>query len=193
MSSTAKSRWADDDAETEAAIAQRKAEKEAKKLAKAERQRKLEEAQKRAVQAEKDGSPADETARQPQNGLNGDTEPPAKRRRLTNEAATDDGVVRMEEQKKSTLLRFPAMSWGPCRHVDNFEKLNHIEEGSYGWVSRAKETATGEIIALKKLKMENSYDGFPVTGLREIETLLESRHTNIVRLREIVLGDTMDE
>jgi cell division cycle 2-like protein len=185
MSGTAKSRWAEDDAETEAAITQRKAEKEAKKRAKAERQRKLEEA------AQKDAS-ADGTPRQSQNGANGDTEPPAKRRRLSNETAGNDGVVEMEKPP-STLLRFPSMPWGPCRHVDNFEKLNHIEEGSYGWVSRAKETATGEIIALKKLKMEYSYDGFPVTGLREIETLLDSRHTNIVRLREIVLGDKMDE
>lgn len=186
MASTAKSRWADDDPETEAAVAQRKAEKEAKKRAKAERQRKLEEAQKKQA-AQQDAS----VAGQSQNGVNGDTEPPAKRRRLSNDAG-DEGVVGMEK-KPSTMLRFPSTPWGPCRHVDNFEKLNHIEEGSYGWVSRAKETATGEIIALKKLKMEYSYDGFPVTGLREIETLLESRHTNIVRLREIVLGDKMDE
>lgn len=184
MSSTAKSRWAEDDPETEAAIAQRKAEKEAKKQAKAERQRKLEESQKKqAAQTDNKDASAD--------GVNGDTERPTKRRRLSNEPG-NEGVVEMEK-KPSTLLRFPSMEWGPCRHVDNFEKLNHIEEGSYGWVSRAKEAATGEIIALKKLKMEYSYDGFPVTGLREIETLLESRHTNIVRLREIVLGDKMDE
>ncbi|KAK2759410.1 hypothetical protein FQN54_002888 [Arachnomyces sp. PD_36] len=193
MSSTAKSRWAEDDAETEAAIAQRKAEKEAKKRAKAERQRKLEEAQKKQ-QEEAEAATARQSLKNGGNA-NGDTEPPAKRRRLSNEARNEvdgDGVVEMEK-KPSTLLRFPSTPWGPCRHVDNFEKLNHIEEGSYGWVSRAKETATGEIIALKKLKMEHSYDGFPVTGLREIETLLESRHTNIVRLREIVLGDKMDE
>jgi hypothetical protein len=30
--------------------------------------------------------------------------------------------------------------------VDNFERLNHIEEGSYGWVSRAKDISTGEIV-----------------------------------------------
>jgi cell division cycle 2-like protein len=77
--------------------------------------------------------------------------------------------------------------------VDNFEKLNHIEEGSYGWVSRARETATGEIVALKKLKMDNSNDGFPVTGLREIQTLMDSRHEHIVKLREVVMGDTMKE
>ena len=83
--------------------------------------------------------------------------------------------------------------WGPCRHVDNFERLNHIEEGSYGWVSRAKDITTNEVVALKKLKMENSADGFPVTGLREIQTLLEARHPNVVYLREIVIGNKVDE
>ncbi|MCH1932982.1 hypothetical protein L9G16_22840, partial [Shewanella sp. A25] len=73
------------------------------------------------------------------------------------------------------------------------ERLNHIEEGSYGWVSRARDIMTGEIVALKKLKMENSPDGFPVTGLREIQVLLEARHPNIVNLREIVMGNSMDE
>lgn len=77
--------------------------------------------------------------------------------------------------------------------MDNFEKLNHIEEGSYGWVSRAKEVSTGEVVALKKLKMENSNDGFPVTGLREIQTLMASSHINIVKLREVVMGDKLDE
>jgi cell division cycle 2-like protein len=77
--------------------------------------------------------------------------------------------------------------------VDNFERLNHIEEGSYGWVSRARDITTGEVVALKKLKMENSPDGFPVTGLREIQMLLEARHTNIVYLREVVMGTKMDE
>ncbi|KDE77773.1 hypothetical protein AO1008_03891 [Aspergillus oryzae 100-8] len=71
--------------------------------------------------------------------------------------------------------------------------IESLEEGSYGWVSRAKDITTGEIVALKKLKMDNSPDGFPVTGLREIQTLLEARHPNIVLLREIVIGTKMDD
>lgn len=188
MSAQSKSRWADDDPETEAIIAQQKREKEEKRRAKAEKQRKQEEAQRQAAAAAQN---------QPENApLNGDgkQEPPKKRRRLSNEpssAATPEAVV--SEQKPSALMRFPAQEWGPCRHVDNFERLNHIEEGSYGWVSRAKDITTGEVVALKKLKMDNSPDGFPVTGLREIETLLEARHTNVVYLREIVIGNKMDE
>ena len=77
--------------------------------------------------------------------------------------------------------------------MDNYELLNHIEEGSYGIVSRAKDSATGEIVALKKLKLERERDGFPITSLREIQTLMTCKHPNVVNLREIVMGDRLDQ
>lgn len=175
MASHSKSRWADDD-EDAALEAHRKLEKEEKKRAKAEKQQRLD-----AVDARTAPTGAADDFE-----INPDSERPPKRRRLSPESQP----VKYPPAK---LLRFPASEWGPCRHVDNFEKLNHIEEGSYGWVSRAKETATGEVVALKKLKMDNANDGFPVTGLREIQTLMASRHTNIVALREVVMGDSLDE
>jgi cell division cycle 2-like protein len=179
MSPSAKSRWADVDPEEEAAIAQRKREKEERKRAKAEKQRMLEEVQVQPASVPQESS----------TGANGDAERPTKRRRLSDESRT----AAEAEPKRVSLLHFPAPELAPCRHVDNYERLNHIEEGSYGLVSRAKDVVTGEIVALKKLKMENSPDGFPVTGLREIQTLQQARHTNIVNLREIVMGNSMDE
>lgn len=168
------SRWADEeeDAEIEA---QRKREKEEKKRAKAEKQRKLEE----------QARISEERRKKEQEAAAADQDRPAKRRRVS-PPGDGDGPRRM--------LRFAAPGWGPCRRVDNFERLNHIEEGSYGWVSRARETATGEVVALKKLKMDNLNDGFPVTALREIQTLKESRnHRHIVGLREVVVGDTLND
>ena len=76
-----------------------------------------------------------------------------------------------------------------CRHVDSFEKLNRIDEGSYGTVYRARDKQTGEIVALKKLKLEKEQNGFPITNLREIRTLLLAKHPYIVNLREIVVGE----
>lgn len=184
MSAPTKSRWAnDDDPEIEAILAQRKREKEAKRRAKAERQRKVEEDKQQQQEAivKKEKGKEKETE--------SESQPPKKRRRLSNEpptTATPEAIKQQQKGTKSHLLVFPTREWRPCRHVNEFERLNHIEEGSYGWVSRAKETKTGEIVALKKLKMENSPDGFPVTGLREIQTLLEARHENIVHLREVV-------
>ena len=181
MASKSKSRWADDE-EDAAVEAQRKAEKEAKKRAKAAKQRQLEATQQSATA--QSIAPKEEASSN-RHTTNGDAEPPIKRRKLSPSPPAASSAPK--------LLRLPAPSWGPCRHVDNFEKLNHIEEGSYGWVSRAREFATGEVVALKKLKMEPANDGFPVTGLREIQTLMACRHEGVVGLREVVMGDSMSE
>jgi cell division cycle 2-like protein len=174
MAGPTKSRWADD--EDDAAVeAQRKREKEEKKRAKAEKQRRADEAA--AAQKQRQEALA---AQQPQHGDLSSR--PAKRRRLSPEPAqTQDGPAK--------LLRFTAPAWQKCRSVEAFEKLNDIEEGAYGWVSRAKDTTTGKIVALKRLKMENVQDGVPVTGLREIQTLMDCEHLNIVRLQEVVVGE----
>ena len=58
---------------------------------------------------------------------------------------------------------------------------------------KAKDKRTGEIVALKKVKMENEQNGFPITSLREINLLLKSRHENIVNVKEIVVGSNIDK
>ena len=80
-----------------------------------------------------------------------------------------------------------------CRSVEEFQCLNRIEEGTYGVVYRAKDKRTSEIVALKRLKMEKEKEGFPITSLREINTLLKGQHPNIVTVREIVVGSNMDK
>ncbi|XP_031564784.1 cyclin-dependent kinase 11B-like [Actinia tenebrosa] len=80
-----------------------------------------------------------------------------------------------------------------CRNVsEEFVWLNRIEEGTYGVVYRARDKRTNEIVALKRLKMEKEKEGFPITSLREINTLLKGQHPNIVTVREIVVGNNMD-
>jgi cell division cycle 2-like protein len=60
-------------------------------------------------------------------------------------------------------------------------------------VWRARDVRTGEVVALKKLKMDKEKNGFPVTSLREIRTALEGRHEHVVRVREIVVGETLSQ
>lgn len=60
-------------------------------------------------------------------------------------------------------------------------------------VFKAKDKRTGEIVALKKVKMENENNGFPITSLREINLLLKSKHDNIVDVKEIVVGSNIDK
>jgi hypothetical protein len=92
----------------------------------------------------------------------------------------------------------------PCRHVAEFEKLNRISEGTYGVVYRVRDTQSGRIMALKRLKPANQVagqqqqqptlnTGFPLTSLREITTLLQCQHPNIVNMREVVTGDQPSE
>lgn len=98
----------------------------------------------------------------------------------------------VEKIIKSTPAPLPPMLAG-CRSVDNYEKLNRIEEGAYGVVFRARDKATGEVVALKKLKLDKEKNGFPITSLREVHTLLLAKHPNIVNVREIVVGETLTQ
>ncbi|KAK9060182.1 hypothetical protein SSX86_020886 [Deinandra increscens subsp. villosa] len=79
-----------------------------------------------------------------------------------------------------------------CRSVDEFERLNKIDEGTYGVVYRAKDKKTGEIVALKKVKMEKEREGFPLTSLREINILLSFHHPSVVDVKEVVVGRNLD-
>jgi cell division cycle 2-like protein len=182
MAGGQKSRWADD--EEDAAIElQKKREKEEKKRAKAEKQRKLDEAI--ALQRQENAASVapSQSTESPLQAVDL-TSRPSKRRKLSREPSAYD-----EELLPAKLLRFPAPEWKRCRSVEDYEKLNDIEEGAYGWVSRAKDTVTGKVVALKRLKMDNVHDGIPVTGLREIQTLTACDHPNIVRLQEVVVGE----
>lgn len=85
-----------------------------------------------------------------------------------------------------------SFQFGRCRFVTEFEKLNRIGEGTYGIVYRAKDTTNDKIVALKKVRMEHEKDGIPVSSLREIQVLLNCRHENIVQLKEVVVGRSLE-
>lgn len=50
------------------------------------------------------------------------------------------------------------------------------------------------LVALKKVRLENEKEGFPITAIREIKILIQLNHKNIVNLQEIVTDkkDVMD-
>lgn len=45
---------------------------------------------------------------------------------------------------------------------------------------------SGGLVALKKVRLENEKEGFPITAVREIKILRQLNHPNIVNLIEIV-------
>ncbi|PIA33665.1 hypothetical protein AQUCO_04000022v1 [Aquilegia coerulea] len=106
------------------------------------------------------------------------------------DSETDDDTSKIPEaivppQRSINMLQ-------GCRSVDEFERLNKIDEGTYGVVYRAKDKKTGEIVALKKVKMEKEREGFPLTSLREINILLSFHHPSIVDVKEVVVGSNLD-
>lgn len=76
-----------------------------------------------------------------------------------------------------------------CRTVSEFEMIKKINEGTYGVVYKAKDKMTGEIVALKKVKMEKEREGFPLSALREMNILLSLDHPSIVDVKEVVVDD----
>ncbi|KAK4489875.1 hypothetical protein RD792_000522 [Penstemon davidsonii] len=73
--------------------------------------------------------------------------------------------------------------------MEAFEKLEKVGEGTYGKVYRAREKATGKIVALKKTRLHEDEEGVPPTTLREISILrMLSRDPHVVRLIDVKQG-----
>jgi cyclin-dependent kinase len=70
--------------------------------------------------------------------------------------------------------------------MERYLKLEKVGEGTYGIVYKAKDRGTGEIVALKKIRLEAEDEGIPGTAIREISLLKELQHPNIVRLYDVV-------
>ena len=74
------------------------------------------------------------------------------------------------------------------RHTD-YEKLEKMGEGTFGVVHKARHVETGEVVALKKMRLEGEDDGVPATALREISILREMKHQNIIELQHVFHTD----
>lgn len=53
--------------------------------------------------------------------------------------------------------------------------------GTYGVVYKGRHKTTGQVVAMKKIRLESEEEGVPSTAIREISLLKELRHPNIVR------------
>lgn len=52
--------------------------------------------------------------------------------------------------------------------MERYHKIEKVGEGTYGVVYKAKDRVTGEIVALKKIRLEAEDEGIPSTAIREI-------------------------
>ena len=62
----------------------------------------------------------------------------------------------------------PAALRGTNFIMERYQKMEKIGEGTYGVVYKAKDRVSGEIIALKKIRLEAEDEGIPSTAIREI-------------------------
>lgn len=70
--------------------------------------------------------------------------------------------------------------------MEKYEKLEKVGEGTYGKVYKAKDKATGQLVALKKTRLEMDEEGVPPTALREVSLLqLLSQSLYVVRLLSV--------
>lgn len=69
-----------------------------------------------------------------------------------------------------------------------FDYIAQVGQGTYGKVFKAKNTLNGKLLAMKRLRIDNENEGFPVTAAREIKLLQSLRHSNIVKIAEMVVA-----
>lgn len=85
------------------------------------------------------------------------------------------------------------MSNGNGPHVSyalsDYVKIEKIGEGTYGVVYKGKNKITNQLVALKKIRLENDEEGVPSTAIREISLLRELKHPNIVKLMDVLMQE----
>lgn len=68
--------------------------------------------------------------------------------------------------------------------------LRLLSPGTYGLVYKARDKATSQLVALKKIRLESEDEGTPSTAVREISILRQLAHPNIVQLLEVIHTET---
>ncbi|XP_065053111.1 cyclin-dependent-like kinase 5 [Rhopilema esculentum] len=70
--------------------------------------------------------------------------------------------------------------------MEKYLKIEKIGEGTYGTVYKAKDRNTHEVVALKRVRLDEDDEGIPSSALREICLLKELNHKNIVRVLDVL-------
>eukprot|EP00123_Amoebidium_parasiticum_P010670 comp20241_c0_seq1/m.25284 comp20241_c0_seq1/g.25284 ORF comp20241_c0_seq1/g.25284 comp20241_c0_seq1/m.25284 type:complete len:298 (-) comp20241_c0_seq1:22-915(-) len=70
--------------------------------------------------------------------------------------------------------------------MDKYSKISKLGEGTYGVVYKAQNRETGDVVALKRIRLDSEDEGVPCTAIREISLLKELKHPNIVRLYDVL-------
>ncbi|KAL7696972.1 mitogen-activated protein kinase (MPK9) [Lotmaria passim] len=73
--------------------------------------------------------------------------------------------------------------------MDRYTVIGQVGDGSFGTVSKAQNTVTGEIVAVKKMK-QRFHSWEECLQLREVQSLRKVQHPNLIKLKEVVREKT---
>lgn len=73
--------------------------------------------------------------------------------------------------------------------LDKYMRLEKLGEGTYGIVYKCRNKDNQELVAVKKIRLENEDEGIPSTAIREISILKQLKHPNIVNLMDLIHGE----
>merc|ERR1719423_609948 len=74
--------------------------------------------------------------------------------------------------------------------MEDYLKIEKIGEGTYGVVYKGRHKSTGQIVAMKKIRLESEEEGVPSTAVREISLLKELNHPNVVSLQDVIMQES---
>ncbi|KAJ1961754.1 kinase subunit of RNA polymerase II carboxy-terminal domain kinase I [Dipsacomyces acuminosporus] len=74
----------------------------------------------------------------------------------------------------------------PAEGVRLYVKISMVGEGTYGKVYKARNRETGQVVALKRMRIDMDREGFPITAMREIRLLKQLKHPNITQVLDVV-------
>ncbi|KAF8306766.1 Pkinase-domain-containing protein [Clavulina sp. PMI_390] len=97
--------------------------------------------------------------------------------------ATGTKILRPPEAELSAYNR----TFAGVDKLADFELLNKLGEGTFGEVHKARQKATGQLVALKRIIMKNETEGMPITALREIRILKELKHPSVISLVTMIV------
>ena len=71
--------------------------------------------------------------------------------------------------------------------MNKYQIKEILGAGKYGRVSKAIDTTTQNIVAIKEINVESENEGIPITTLREIILLKGIKHKNVVDLLDTIV------
>jgi cyclin-dependent kinase len=93
-----------------------------------------------------------------------------------------DNYSKLEKVGEGRYQLVTSSAWSIASNSISFFAFLRIAAGTYGVVYKARDIRTGQIVALKKIRLEAEDEGVPSTAIREISLLKElSKDDNIVK------------